>query len=177
MAFPEVHVGRPSRRLDRLFVCFLACALLAGCGDDDEPAPREPARSETAATAEATEAETATATETTPKREKESPEQQQGGAGDEVPARSLALLTGRGGRITPRVVRVPPFIAIRVELRSDDGRAYGLQFPGERLGVSGGVTSVSTTLDGLRPGRAYTGRPLDGAANGVRIEASAEPGP
>jgi hypothetical protein len=105
-----------------------------------------------------------------------SPEDQPGGAGDEEPARSLALFTGRGGRITPRVIRVPAFIAIRVELRSADGRAYGLEFAGETIRVTGGLGSVSTTLDGLRPGRAVTGNPV-GAGNRVRIEATAEPGP
>ncbi len=50
-----------------------------------------------------------------------SPEDEPGGAGDEEPARTLALFTGEGGRITPRTVRVPAFISIRVELRSEDG--------------------------------------------------------
>src|SRR2546425_9731194 len=55
-----------------------------------------------------------------------SPENQPGGAGDEEPIRTQALVTGRGGRISPRVVRVPPLIAVRLELRSGDGRSYGL---------------------------------------------------
>ena len=63
-----------------------------------------------------------------------SPEDQPGGAGDEEPARSLALLTGEGGRITPPTVRVPAFISIRVELRSGDGREYGLRFGDTRSG-------------------------------------------
>jgi hypothetical protein len=105
-----------------------------------------------------------------------SPEEAPGGAGDEEPARSLALFTGEGGRITPRVVRVPPFISIRIELRSADGRPYGLTFGREAIRVSGGLASVSTTIDGLRPGAGVVGRPV-GVGTAVRVEATAEPGP
>ena len=115
--------------------------------------------------------------ETEPETETESPEDQPGGAGDEEPARSLALFTGENGRIVPRVIRVPAFISIRVELRSADGREYGLTFQGETITVSGGLGSVSTSIDGLRPGEAVVGTPTGNASNRVRIEATAEPGP
>jgi len=155
---------------------------LAGCGgDDDEKQP--PAgggqQSQTAArTATEPSPDTApTTTQAEPGRTTKTtgPEDQPGGAGDEEPARSQALLTGRGGRISPRLVRVPPFISVRVELRSADGREYGLRMAGRRLSVGGGSRSASTTLDGLRPGAAYLGRGSD--ASRLRIEASAEPGP
>jgi hypothetical protein len=103
-------------------------------------------------------------------------EDQQGGAGDETPAETLALFTGENGRITPAVVRVPAFIAVRVELRSADGAEYGLTFDGETIKVHGGLGSVSTTIDGLRPGEKLVGT-LTGASGTVRIEATAEPGP
>jgi hypothetical protein len=164
---------------------------ICACGGDDEeartttnketkteqapPAPTvtddEPQQQETQS--EPVPTETAETAEPVPQT---SPEDAPGGAGDEEPARSLALLTGRGGRITPRVVRVPPFISIRVELRSADGREYGLRFGGETVRVSGGLASVSTTIGGLRPGRAVVGTPI-GAGSRVRIEATAEPGP
>jgi hypothetical protein len=105
-----------------------------------------------------------------------SPEDQPGGAGDEEPARSLALFTGEGGRITPRTIRVPAFISIRVELRSEDGREYGLTFGDDTIRVSSGLSSASTTIDGLRPTEAIAGTPT-GPGNRVRIEATAEPGP
>jgi len=150
-----------------------------GCGGDDEETetavrPSEPAET----SAEKSPTESAQAPEPT-EREAEtspSPEDQPGGVGDEEPARSLALFTGEGGLIRPRVVRVPAFIAIRVELRSGDGRGYGLRFGGRRLVVKGGLSSVSTTIDGLRPGKAVVGEPT-AAGNAVRIEATAEPGP
>lgn len=183
-------IGIRHIRFNRSFVGVLALALMlavAGCGDDDEPAATteaqppptvaetETAESETEAEAE-TEAESETETEEEAETEVESPEDQPGGAGDEEPARTLALFTGENGRITPRVIRVPAFISVRVELRSGDGRAYGLTFEGETIRVSGGLGSVSTSIDGLRPGEAVVGRPT-GAANRVRIEATAEPGP
>jgi hypothetical protein len=122
-----------------------------------------------------TEAGTSPETETTPRAET-SPESLPGGAGDEEPARVLALLTARGGRITPPVVRVPPFISVKVELRSADGATYSLRFGETTITAGEQFDSVSTTIDGLRPGKAIVGRP-EGAGNPVRIEATAEPGP
>jgi hypothetical protein len=160
-------------------ICLAALVLaLAGCGGDDED---EPATTPAATTPTAPANETptvpeepATATETEPAT---SPEDQQGGAGDEVPAESQALLTGRGGRITPRVVRVPAFISVRVELRSADGGPYVLRFGGTTLAVRDEIRSMSHRFDGLRPGAALVGRSATGAGNPVRIEATAEPGP
>jgi hypothetical protein len=161
---------------------------LSGCGGDDEepsPGPGATAPAETAVTeteAEATETEAAPPeTEQEPPAETESahtqsPEDEEGGAGDEEPARTLALFTAANGRITPRVVRVPAFISIQVELRSKDGREYRLRFGDVALTAGRELNSVSTTIDGLRPGAAIVGRPA-GAGNRVRIEATAEPGP
>ncbi|MET0511704.1 MAG: hypothetical protein ABW135_08490 [Thermoleophilaceae bacterium] len=182
-------MGFPHKPLDRSFAGALAIAFvlaLAGCGgDDEEPSTSSETQSETA---EQPTTATETASETTetappptaeepPKTETTtSPEDEPGGGGDEEPARSLALFTGEGGRITPRLVRVPPFISIRVELRSADGREYGLTFAGETIRVSSGLGSVSTTIDGLRPNAGVVGIPT-GASNRVRIAATAEPGP
>jgi hypothetical protein len=186
-------VSVPSVRSRPLLgACLLALALaIGGCGDDDEET------AETVATAPTTTPTETTVTEDTdqtnvptePETETESetetgatsPEDQPGGAGDEEPARTLALFTGEGGTITPRVVRVPAFISIRVELRSADGREYGLLFQNQtstvRIRLSGQLSSVSSTINGLRPGQAITGKPLGAAGNEVRIEATAEPGP
>lgn len=169
----------------------LALALVfapAGCGDDDEEpetvATSPPTTAETTTTEEVptepqeTEEEPAPETqpETAPEPPATSPEAEPGGAGDEEPARSLALFTAENGRVRPRVIRVPAFISIRVELRANDGTSYGLKIDGRTLQVSGGLASVSSTLDGLRPGDAYVGT-LTGAEGRVRIEATAEPGP
>jgi hypothetical protein len=154
---------------------------VSGCGDDDEQpssapamtAPADTATAETEATPTETEQEPE-GTETTPTES--TPEDQPGGAGDEEPARTLALFTARDGRITPRVVRVPAFISVQVELRSPDGQKYSLRFGDVTITAGGGLNSVSKTIDGLRPGKAIVGTPV-GPGNRVRIEATAEPGP
>lgn len=176
------------KSLKRLLAAMLAVGMVlavSACGGDDE---QERTTSAPETQTEQTEPEpTVTESEpeeTEPKPEpteeekppETSPEEAPGGAGDEEPARSLALFTGAGGQITPPVVRVPSFISIRVELRSSDGRPYALRFAGETIRVSGGLASVSTTLDGLRPGAALVGTPV-GPGTPVRIEATAEPGP
>jgi hypothetical protein len=181
-----------------LLGAFLLALVLAigACGDDDDEKRAETTATsptttptETTATAETGPETVPTEPETEPETETEtgaetapstSPEDQPGGAGDEEPARTLAMFTGDGGRITPRVVRVPAFISVRVELRSADGQEYGLLFASETsrvsIRVSGALGSASSTIDGLRPGQAITGNPM-GAGTRVRIEATAEPGP
>jgi hypothetical protein len=169
----------------RKFVLLAVFVLaLAGCGGDEEGEPAT--TSEAPTTQTTTESEPTTTEEAEPNPETETlpndgdgssdPENGPGGAGDEEPAQTLALFTGLNGKITPPVVRVPAFISVRIELHSGDGEAYSLTFEGEKLEVSGGLGSVSTTIDGLRPGARVIGTPT-GASNKVRIEATAEPGP
>jgi hypothetical protein len=98
------------------------------------------------------------------------PEDQQG---DEEAIRSEAVFTGKGGRLTPREIRVPAFIAIRVILRSSDQGAYSLTIGGTRLSIEGNTTD-ELELDGLLPNKAYEGKSPQG---NVRVVASAEPGP
>jgi hypothetical protein len=173
----------------------LAAAIAVGavaCGDDEESDSTEPAvtaqPTETTATETAPRAAETDTTETGPGETDEaeadgggaaapgrqSPENQPGGAGDEVPASSQALITGRDGRLHPTVVRVPPFIAIRVELSSEDGVEYELEGGGRDVKAGGEIQSASTTYDGLRPGKRLV---LTGPQGNVTIEATAEPGP
>lgn len=182
---------RPARR------CAVAAALVAlaaGCGDEEpgrvtvegsgtgETAPTAPRTAPERSAPDTVPQATVTTPESSqppprdgsPPRGGRSPEDQPGGAGDEVPASSQALLTGRGGRITPRLVRVPPYIAIRVELRSADGRRYRLAAKGRSVEVGGQISSSSAVFDGLRPGRRLV---LRGPSGRVAVEASAEPGP
>jgi hypothetical protein len=163
-----------------------AVIAVAGCGgDDDDSATTAPptATDVTTTPTETTPTETAPTetpteqTETAPAGTTETaPEEQPGGAGDEEPARTLALFTGRGGRITPAVVRVPAFISVQIELRSAEGAPYALRFGDVTVRAGGTIGSSSKTIDGLRPGEAITGVP-QGAGNRVRISATAEPGP
>ena len=150
---------------------------LSGCGGDDD---EEVAGITSTAPPETVSVETMP-TETTEPAPTETqapvpPEEEEGGAGDEEPARTLALFTARDGRIVPRAIRVPAFISIQVELRSADGETYGLKFGNTTITAGGELNSVSTTIDGLRPGEAVFGTPT-GDGNRVRVEATAEPGP
>ena len=165
-------------------VCLVAGALAgAGCGGDDEPAtataPTTTAETETTPVV-TTPTDTQTETkpmETAPATPTEtSPEDMPGGAGDAEPARTLALFTARDGRIRPRLVRVPAFISVQIELRSADGAPYSLRFGDVTIRAGGQINSISTTIDGLRPGESIAGVP-QGAGNRVRISATAEPGP
>ncbi|HEX2160432.1 MAG TPA: hypothetical protein VHF88_01250 [Thermoleophilaceae bacterium] len=103
-----------------------------------------------------------------------SPEEQEGGAGDEIPASSQASITGSGGKLSPSTVRVPPFIAIRVELRSADGVQYELSGGGKTVQAGGEIETAGTTFDGLRPGERLV---LSGPQGRVTVVANAEPGP
>ena len=180
-------IGIRGRKFTRIVVLagLVACfAAVTGCGGDDEDASTTPTASapaETAATdttpdeTETQAAEQPAPAQTAPPAET-SPESMPGGAGDEEPARTLALLTGKGGDITPRLVRVPAFISVNIELRSADGARYSLRFGDVTLRAGGRLSSAATTIDGLRPGRSVVGRP-PGGGSPVRIEATAEPGP
>ena len=172
----------------RKLVVFAVVALVfavAGCGGDDEDKPSAGATTTEQTVEQTTDSETTT-TEVDPETETlpndgdgngvGTGEEQQGGAGDETPAETLALFTGENAKITPAVVRVPAFIAVRVELRSGDGASYTLTFGDKKIEVPGELSSASTTIDGLRPGEKLVGTP-SGASGKVRIEATAEPGP
>jgi hypothetical protein len=172
--------------LRKLVVSSLLALVLAlvGCGGDDE---NEPSSVTTQPYTELVPESTTTSdTEVNPETETlpndgdgngvDTGEDQQGGAGDETPAETLALFTGENGKITPAVVRVPAFISVRVELRSGDGGSYSLTFGDKQIQVPGELSSASTTIDGLRPGEKLVGTPT-GASGKVRIEATAEPGP
>ena len=160
----------------RLATACVVALVAAGCGGEGEQGgPSPPGRTEATTQTEAERTDSVEVptgrprrTETRPRTT--SPEDEPGGAGDEEPARTEALVTGRGGRLSPRIVRVPPFIAVRVVLRSGDGSAYALRLGRATLRVDGRRRSASADVDGMRPGESLAG-------GGVRIEASAEPGP
>ena len=149
--------------------------MFSACGGDDEE--------DTAA--ETTPTTTAPAPVTTPPPEvpdttkepdpdaepRTVPEEQQG---DEEAIRSEAVFTGRNGRLTPREIRVPAFIAIRVILRAQDEGSYTLRIGGQSLGVDASVSTDEINLDGLLPDESYQGK---GPNGNVRVVASAEPGP
>ena len=169
----------------RALGAFTAAALalgVTGCGGDDEEEPAATTQAPPARTAP--EPVTTPPPETTPPEDpKEDPDTEprtvppEENAGDEEPIRSEAVFTGSGGRLGPRVVRVPPYIAVRVILRASDAsrdQSYTLTIGGRRLALGHTANTAEANLDGLLPNRSYVGRSPQG---NVRIEASAEPGP
>jgi len=164
-----------------------ALALIApGCGGDGEKPQSDKAGTNSARTSKTVPADVVTGKQTVPEqtavpsttpgdnRRGASPEKQPGGAGDEVPNATQALITGRDGRLSPRTVSVPPFIAVKVELRSTDGRDYALSGRGKSLRAGEGESSASADFDGLRAGKTIR---LSGPQGSVVISANAEPGP
>ncbi|HYI79579.1 MAG TPA: hypothetical protein VEW67_01805 [Thermoleophilaceae bacterium] len=164
----------------------LALGLAACGGDDEDDGGNTGAGTTTEQTDTATTETTPTVTETTETGGGEAEgggakppstvpsEDQEGGAGDEVPASSQALVTGNGGKLSPGTVRVPPFIAIRVQLRSADGVEYELTGGGKTIKAGGEIESAGTTFDGLRTGEKLV---LTGPQGKVTVIANAEPGP
>jgi hypothetical protein len=110
-------------------------------------------------------------TVTTTSTSKSTAEQQ---SGDETPISTQALFTGRGGRITPGRIRVPPFIAVTVVLQSADGRTYAIEVNGHGMATNG---RARLKLSGLRAGDRYVVTNKSGTPARLIIEASAEPGP
>jgi hypothetical protein len=102
------------------------------------------------------------------------PQGKEPNAGDEEPIRSPAEFTGKGGRIQPRSIGVPPFIAVMVTLRSGDSRAYTLKVAGHTLKAAP-RSAASVSLPGIRPGKRYVATTPGGGS--VQVVASAEPGP
>jgi hypothetical protein len=119
------------------------------------------------------------ATTTAPSKKKgKSPESQPGGAGDETPIATQALFTGKGGKVSPSRIRVPPFIAVKVVLQAKDEKAYTLLVGGKEVAVGEGRTEASVRLDGLRAGAKYVARNQFGNKPATLvIVANAEPGP
>jgi len=128
---------------------------------------------------------TTTPAQTAPKKKKPaptqtstSPEQQPGGAGDETPIATQALFTGKGGKVSPSRVRVPPFIAVKIVLRAADEKGYTLLVGGKEVAVGEGRTEATLRLDGLRPGAKYVlHNQFGNKPKTLVIVANAEPGP
>jgi len=99
------------------------------------------------------------------------------GSGDEVPISTQALFTGRGGRILPNRVSVPPFIAVTVVLHGADRGRYSLTLGNRRLQVGESRDSASMKLHGLKPGGRYVMSTGGGQPASVSVVANAEPGP
>lgn len=148
-----------------------ASPALAGCGGDDErtaltetqrtasPAlTSEPPASTTPTTSSDRLGTAEPEIETAPSGTARSgglqaPEEQEGGAGDETAARTPITISIDGDSVTPRESRVPPFLGVRLTLRSRDGAAHSVRIatvPGQFEVPASGVSARE--VDGLQPG-------------------------
>jgi hypothetical protein len=173
----------------------LPALVLAACGgggggggnttDSTPPATRSEATPAPPRTATAPPRSPPAATPTRPapaKRDKgavPAPEQQAGGAGDEEGNRiPVALRVGAGGRVRPRIVRVPAFFRLAVRIVNRDRRTHRVVLTGgtlrhevENLPAGGAIAF------GFTPPRPATYRVLvDGRLRG-RVVTGVEPGP
>ena len=179
------------RSLRKFVLPVLLALAFVGCGgDDDEQSASSPEKTATLnlETTPTDKTEVDPKTETLPNDGdgngndlgSAEPETQTGGAGDETPAQTLALFTGRDGKVTPRVVRVPAYISVLVTLRGRDDAGYSLTFGDKNIRVSPGLSSAGTRFAGLKPGAKLVGQATTGLgtdAGTVTISATAEPGP
>jgi hypothetical protein len=103
-------IGNVSARFNRHLLILAVCSVVgaAGCGDDSTVAPPE------TATATATPAATATPTATASPSPSPSPEDQQGGAGDEEPARVPLEFTLSDAGLKPETISVPAFLGLEL---------------------------------------------------------------
>jgi hypothetical protein len=151
-----------------------ALAVLAGCGGGGDQSTGTVAATTTTATSSTAvqSGSTSLAPLTTTTSSKSTSNEEQ--SGDEVPISTQALFTGRGGKITPGKIEVPPFIAITVVLRSADGKSYGLSLPNRGVVTNG---RAQLKLRGLRAGDRYVLTTRGATPAKLIIEANAEPGP
>jgi hypothetical protein len=98
-------------------------------------------------------------------------------SGDELPISTQALITGRGGTLSPARIRVPPFIAVTLVLHAADSRPYSIVVGGRTLSVGGARSQASVKLPGLKPQGRYVATVKTGSPSHLVIVASAEPGP
>jgi hypothetical protein len=168
-------------RLSRCLPAVLTLALAAGaCGGGNTGGPVQPTASAPDATAPPTDAtQPGTGPVTTPTTTAPAHTQTQpgGGAGGEQSVRVPASFTVRpGGRLAPPTITVPPFLAVEISIRSQDGRSHRLVLrttPPHALQVGpGGRAAVR--IAGLRAGRYPVA--LDGRRAGALV-AGGEVGP
>jgi hypothetical protein len=172
---------RSGRR--QIAALFIGAALVAGCGDDDEPSGGRVYRPPETATATAPAAppeeivtvpetappETVTAPAPTPT----SPEEAPGGAGDEegirVPAR---FVVQPGGSLSPDGAQVPAFLGVAVTVANEDSAAHRLEVGGQSAEVPAG-RSATVTVPGRGPGEVPI--LIDGEQAGILRFASETP--
>ena len=171
---------RFSRWLPALAV--LTALAAAGCGGGNTgPGATSPTASAPDATAPPTDAtQPGTAPATTPPATTTPTETQPsgdtGGGGEQSVRVPASFVVTQSGRLTPPTITVPPFLAVEISIRADDGRSHTLvlRTPAPHtLQVAAGKRAA-VRIAGLRAGRYAVA--LDGRRAGALV-AGGEVGP
>ncbi|MFL5818779.1 MAG: hypothetical protein ACJ76L_14425 [Conexibacter sp.] len=167
------------------WLAVVALVILAGCGGGNTGpgASTNPTASAPDATAPPTDAtQPGTAPVTTPPATTPTTTQpsddggSSGGGGEQAVRVPASFVVAQSGRLTPPTITVPPFLAVEISIRSDDGRAHRLvlQTPAPHtLRVAAGRRAAAR-IAGLRAGRYPV--TLDGRRAGALV-AGGEVGP
>jgi predicted small secreted protein len=169
------------RHLTALVVLTAFAMTACGGGNTGTGSSGEPTASAPEATApppDATQPGTGpvtTPTTTTPRTTQTQPAAPDDGGEQQVRVPASFVVTA-GGRLTPPTITVPPFLAVEISIRADDGRSHRLVLqtqPSHALQVGAGQRAA-VRIRGLRAGRyAVT---LDGRRAGALV-AGGEVGP
>jgi hypothetical protein len=161
--------GLARRRGIAILAVWAGVVFLTGCGGGGEPAA---APSATAAATPTASAPSATATPTITATT--SPEDQEGGAGDEEPARVPLEFTLSDAGLKPATISVPAFLGLEliVHNRTAEPQRVTLAGSGE-VDVPANDTARAR-FEGRRPG---TYKVDAGAAGHAQVVVGVEPGP
>jgi hypothetical protein len=168
-------IGIVSARFNRHLLILAVCSVVAGCGGD-EPTVAPPETTTATATATATPAATATptATATATASASPAPEDQEGGAGDEEPARVPLEFTLSDAGLKPATISVPAFLGLEliVHNRTSAPQHVALEGSGS-IDVPAGDTARAH-FEGRRAG---TYKVDAGSAGDAQVIVGVEPGP
>jgi hypothetical protein len=159
-----------------LLILAVCSVVAAGCGDDSTVAPPETATATATATATPTATATATptATATATASASPSPEDQEGGAGDEEPARVPLEFTLSDAGLKPETISVPAFLGLELIVHNETSSPAHVELEGSgSLDVPAGDTARAR-FEGRKKG---TYQVDAGSAGHARVIVGVEPGP
>jgi hypothetical protein len=157
-----------------LLILVVCSVVAAGCGGDD-PTVAPPETATATATATATPAATATptATATATASASPSPEDQEGGAGDEEPARVPLEFTLSDGGLKPETISVPAFLGLELIVHNQTSSPQRVVLEGSgSLDVPAGDTARAR-FEGRKKGT-YS---VDAGSAHAQVIVGVEPGP
>jgi hypothetical protein len=160
-----------SARFNRHLLILAVCSVAAGCGGDNPTVgPPETAT----ATETATPAATATATATATASASPSPEDQEGGAGDEEPARVPLEFTLSDSGLKPATISVPAFLGLELIVHNRTAQPQHVELEGSgSLDVPADDTARAR-FEGRKNG---TYQVDAGSAGHAQVIVGVEPGP